>query len=264
MTFDPHQRFANHVAPQQIPHPDEMRPGSPAPWSQLPVEDRRSISLARVCRSLIDSGRGDLGALTNGPTPEMRALAGSTERAAAVLVLLGERNGEAEVLLTRRASTLRSHAGEVSFPGGRVEVGEDVVMTALREAHEEVGLDPDAVEVVGHLTPIAAFRSLSAIWPIVAVHHGAFEPVADAREVERAYFVALATLAEEGNFVEEQWRRLPPRPGADREGFFPIHFYRVPGDLVWGATARMLSELLCVTLAVPWPEAQRNWQSGGE
>ena len=78
---------------------------------------------------------------------------------AAVLVPLFERDGETRVVLTRRAAHLRTHTGEVSFPGGRLDSGESPEAGALREAAEEVGLDPAQVEVVGRLTPLATFSS---------------------------------------------------------------------------------------------------------
>ena len=71
--------------------------------------------------------------------------------------------------------------------------------------------------------------------------------------------MSLADLLAEGTFLEERWRRATPRPGADEDGYFPIYFYRVPGDLIWGATARVVTELLCVVTGVEWPEAKRSW-----
>jgi 8-oxo-dGTP pyrophosphatase MutT (NUDIX family) len=128
-----------------------------------------------------------------------------------------------------------------------------VLATALREAREEVGLDPAAVTPVGWLSPIVSFASESAIWPIVGTLAARPALVADPTEVDRVFTVALSDLAAEGAFVEERWRRGGRRPGADREGYFPVYFFKVPGDVIWGATARVLTELLCVALGVPWP-----------
>jgi hypothetical protein len=83
--------------------------------------------------------------------------------------------------------------------------------------------------------------------------------VTDPAEVDRAFTVSLAELLDDGTFLEERWRREQPRPGADSDGYFPIYFYRVPGDLIWGATARVVTELLCVVTGVEWPEAKRAW-----
>jgi hypothetical protein len=66
-------------------------------------------------------------------------------------------------------------------------------------------------------------------------------------------------LLADGAFLAERWRRASPRPGADKDGYFPIYFYAVPGDVIWGATARVLTELLCVLTGVAWPDAHRVW-----
>ncbi len=171
-------------------------------------------------------------------------------RRSAVLVALFERAGETHVVLTRRSWRLRQHRGEIALPGGRAERGESPVATALREAREEVGLDPAAARPFAWLSPIVALVSSSAIWPIVAALDGEPTLRANPREVDRVFTVALADLAADGAFVEERWRRGAPRPGADEEGFIPVRFFRVPGEVVWGATARVLSELLCVVLDV--------------
>ncbi len=83
--------------------------------------------------------------------------------------------------------------------------------------------------------------------------------VIDPGEVDRAFTVSLAELAGDGAFLEERWRRNVSRPGSDEDGFFPIYFFRVPGDLIWGATARVLTELLCIATGVAWPDANRVW-----
>ena len=196
-----------------------------------------------------------------GEPPELAAVADARRqpvtRRSAVLVALFEEDGETHVVLTRRSRALRHHGGEIALPGGRSDEGETPVHTALREAHEEVGLDPGVVEPVGWLNPIVTFASGSAIWPVIARLPGRPEFVVDPVEVDRAFTVALSDLMREGAFVEERWRRDQPRPGSDAEGFFPIYFFAVPGDVIWGATARVLTELLCVVADVAWPDAQR-------
>jgi 8-oxo-dGTP pyrophosphatase MutT (NUDIX family) len=160
-------------------------------------------------------------------------------RASAVLCALWDDGGEAVVLLTRRSASLRFHTGEVSFPGGRIDPGETARQAALREASEEVGLDPAAVEIVGQLPALATLSSRSAITPFVAVVAGTPALAPNPTEVERAFSVPLATLMAEGVFHEERW----DAPGA---GPRPVYFFDLPGDLVWGATARMLWDLLGV------------------
>src|SRR5580698_1041052 len=132
--------------PQLIPRPVSARPGAPAPWAQLAPEQRQGISLARVVQSLAKRGQqgpapSDI-EVARGPGNEIfDAESIGQPRASAVLVALFEQAGEARAIFTRRAPQLRAHAGEVSFPGGRVDADEAVLGAALREAREEVALD---------------------------------------------------------------------------------------------------------------------------
>lgn len=250
----PRERFGDHAYSQQIPEPADVRPGAPAPWEGLELNARRGLDLATVLGRLHASGR-------DGTAPhEPRELVGVADapvrpatKRSAVLVALFERDGETEVILTRRSFALRNHRGEVALPGGRSDPGESALVTALREAHEEVDLDPNEVTPVGWLSPIVSFASESVIWPVVGTLRNQPTLVADPTEVERVFTVALTELVAEGAFVEERWRRDTSRPGADDEGFFPVYFFKVPGELIWGATARVLTELLCVAVGVPWP-----------
>ena len=166
---------------------------------------------------------------------------------AAVLVCLFEQRGEARVILTRRSSQLRSHRGEVAFPGGRLEAGEAPVVAALREAGEEVGLDPAAVEVVGRLAPVATVSSTSLVTPFVGLLAGRPRLRADPREVEHAFDVSLVELLADGVYRQERWP-VPGGPG-DRA----VHFFDLPDDVVWGATARILHELLVLVVEHRWP-----------
>jgi 8-oxo-dGTP pyrophosphatase MutT (NUDIX family) len=250
----PRERFENHDYPQLIPEPVDVRPGNVAPWSTVRPEDRRGLDLATVIERLGSSGR--TGIAPSHPR-ELDEVADATPRPAtkrsAVLVALYEDDGETRVVLTRRSVALRNHRGEVALPGGRSEPDEEPVATALREAHEEIGLTPSEVTPVGWLSPIVSFASESAIWPVVATMDRLPALVADPTEVERVFTVALSDLLVEGAFVEERWRRETPRPGADGDGYFPVYFFRVPGEVIWGATARVLTELLCVAVDVAWP-----------
>ena len=246
------ERFPGHRYPQVIPEPDEVRPGAPAPWGHLAAIERRQLSVELVVARLAARGRSiDAGppALT-GELIEVSRRPGPPSRPSAVLVALLEVDGEAHVVLTRRSMALRNHRGEIALPGGRQDGDEDAIATALREADEEVGLDPARVSPVGWLSPIASIVSNSAIWPVVATVAGRPKWRAQPGEVDRVFSVALADLLADGAFVEERWRRATPRPGADDDGFFPIYFFRVPGDLIWGATARVLVELLAIASGV--------------
>jgi 8-oxo-dGTP pyrophosphatase MutT (NUDIX family) len=241
--------------PQIIPRPERWEPGAPAPWAALTGGERRGIGIERVLAAL--SARGLLGPppgtlyadpggwVADGNPPK----APRTE--SSVLVALFEEDGEARVVLTRRASHLRTHRGEVSFPGGRLDPGEDAVDAALREAEEEVGMEPAAVEVVGHMRPIYTMVSGAQIQPVVGLLRARPELAAAPAEVERVFDVALADLLVEGVFHEERWHRLElfdPRG----EGF-SLCFFEVAGEMIWGATGRLLVDLVTTVLGLEQP-----------
>ena len=160
---------------------------------------------------------------------------------AAVLVPLLEVGGRVGVVLTRRAGHLRRHAGEVSFPGGRMEPGESPWDTALREAHEEIALDPTLVSPVGRLDPVTTRVSGNLIHPVVGRVAGVPHLVADPGEVARIFTVTLADLAREGTHWCEEW--------TTPAGEVSVHFFSVAGETVWGATARMLHALIGAVVA---------------
>ena len=256
-------RFEGFEYPQVIPEPDDVIAGAPAPWSILGEGSRQGFTLAHVIERLRAGERH----LDDWPVPgdpqEMEAVMDAASRPivirAAVLLALFEEEGETYVVLTRRATTLRSHQGEIALPGGRTDGDETPVETALREAHEEVGIEPTSVTPIGWLSPIVTFASGSALWPVIGVLGERPNLVIDPAEVDRAFSVSLKDLVADGAFLEERWRRTVRRPGADEDGYFPIYFFAVPGDVIWGATARVLTELLCVVTGVKWPDAQRVW-----
>lgn len=162
----------------------------------------------------------------------------SDRRSAAVLCALFDDSGEAAVVLTRRSSTLRSHTGEVSFPGGRLEAGESPLQAALRETEEEVGIDPASVEVIGSLRPVGTATSGSSIVPFVAALDSVPLLRPNPAEVDRAFTVTLSELVAPGVYHDELWGR----DGAVHlVQFFELHG---EGETVWGVTARMLCDLL--------------------
>jgi 8-oxo-dGTP pyrophosphatase MutT (NUDIX family) len=162
--------------------------------------------------------------------------------AAAVLAPLFERDGELYAVFTKRRSHLRLHAGQISFPGGRRERGDpDLIHTALREAHEEIGLDASTVTLVGALSPTPTVVTDIAIYPIV----GLIPPpgswtIAD-EEVEAVIEASLAQLAA-SHRMETFTRNNGERVTTDA--------YTVGSDTMWGATARIVTELLA-RLATP-------------
>lgn len=225
--------------PQRIPRPAGVIAGPGAWWSREGAVPPPVVPLDRVRRALTPRSGATSGA---GP-PEVAdsvlddRLPMVDARPAAVLCALYEEAGDTWVVLTRRSSRLRSHTGEVAFPGGRLDPGETPVAAALREAHEEVGIDPAAVEVIGRLAPLATMSSRSAITPFVGVldHRPALRP--NPAEVDRAFAVPLSELMAPGVYHEERWAF----PGGGRRA---IHFFSLPGETVWGATAKMLRDLL--------------------
>ena len=159
-----------------------------------------------------------------------------------MLVPLYEANGELHVILTRRAAHLRSHSWEVSFPGGGQDPTDTSLWhTALREAQEEIALDPQLVEFIGHLPQFRTVGSKSIIQPQVAWLPGGLPPnlKPDPNEVEHILHVPTAELLLDEVFREELWQ-LPSI------GRAAVNFFELVGDTVWGATAAMLRQLLAL------------------
>ncbi len=143
------------------------------------------------------------------------------------------------VVLTRRAAHLRSHTSEVAFPGGRSDPGDRHPLdTALREAEEEVGLDPELVEPLGMLDRFVTVGSRTLVHPIVARLSADPELTPEPAEVEHILRVPVAELFLDEVFREERWTI----GGVDR----PVTFFELVGDTVWGATAAMLRQLLAL------------------
>ncbi len=158
-----------------------------------------------------------------------------------MLCALFEEDGQAHVVLTRRSSRLRSHTHQVSFPGGRLDPGEDPLDAALREAQEEVGLDPGDVTLLGRLSALTTVANPAPITPFVGALPGRPELQPNPAEVERAFTVPLVELTDPEVYREEIWT-FPD--GSERS----MQFFELIGDTVWGATARMLTELLDLVL----------------
>ncbi len=170
--------------------------------------------------------------------PALRSpMEATAPRASAVMAALYDHDGEAWVVLTRRSESLRAHRGEVSFPGGGQDpIDADLVATALREAEEEIGLDPVGVEVIGELDHLSTITSRSYIVPYVGVLCGRPELRPNPAEVDAVLHVRLSELLLPEVFREERWRIGP--------AVRPIVFFELVGDTVWGATAAMLRQLL--------------------
>ncbi|MGQ0431777.1 MAG: NUDIX hydrolase [Microthrixaceae bacterium] len=213
---------------QVIPRPLATRLGRPAPWAHLPVEQRQP-TLADVERALVEAGpahRSERETLADIDTP------------AAVLAPLYEDDGELYVVLTRRTWAMRSHSGEVSFPGGRRDAAdEDLWQTALRESREEIALDTDRLTLLGELDHLSTITSRSFIVPYVGALPDRPHTTASPTEVEAVLHVRVAELLDPAIYREERWEL----PWAENR---PIFFFELVGDTVWGATGAMLRQLL--------------------
>lgn len=213
---------------QIIPRPETWRLGATTPW------ENRDLSVL----SDFDEVTARLTRVLAVYEPEIydEYINATDAKPSAVLVALLPHESDVHVLLTRRAQHLNNHKGEVSFPGGRLEHGETHQQAALREAHEEVSLAPSAVTVVGSLDTISTFVSKSIISPIVGFIPPSLTLVPDLGEVARIFTVSLQDLVRPDTYRNEWW--LTPR------GEINIHFFELDDETVWGATGRMLTQLL--------------------
>lgn len=167
-------------------------------------------------------------------SPPAARLAPSERRPAAVLVPLFVDAGELWVLLTKRSEALPQHRGQIAFPGGGRELGEDEWAAALRESHEEIGLDPRLVVPLGRLDE-ATTPSGFTILPCVGAIPAGFQPLPNA-EIAEVFSLPLAAIADP-KLVETRRVRVD---GRSRE----LLVYHVGSRQIWGLTARILANLL--------------------
>ena len=161
-------------------------------------------------------------------------------RASAVLIGLFQSARGVEVILTRRSHQLTNHRGEISFPGGRLDDGETVVDAALRETQEEIGINPSEAQVIAELSGMATVVSNSHIVPVVASYKHAPRMQPMNSEVDRVFTVPLSELARTDTYSQEYWK-FP-----DRE--LQINFFYLDDETIWGATARMLLQVMMLTV----------------
>lgn len=153
-----------------------------------------------------------------------------------MLVVIADLATGPEVLLTKRSMELSSHRGEMSFPGGRMDPGETPTETALREAYEEVGLDPANVEICGELPHLNTAVSMSYIVPKVARVDTRIDLRAATMEVDRVMWVPLAEFTRADTYRGELWGAPPDER--------LLHFFHLDDETVWGTTAYMVFDLL--------------------
>lgn len=163
--------------------------------------------------------------------------------AAAVLVPIFERDGDLHLLYTTRSAALPTHAGQVSFPGGRhAATDASLLATALRETHEEIGLAAEHVDVLGRLDPIHTFSSNFLITPFVGRIPYPHALHIDAREVDDVFSLPLGVLSDPATTIAETWT-IDGRA-------IPVTAYRHDGRTIWGATQRITASLLDLLLAI--------------
>ncbi|WP_246731662.1 CoA pyrophosphatase [Methylocapsa sp. S129] len=206
--------------------------------ARFSIEDLRARARAHLSAELpadafdpaFAPSRGDH--VLNAPAPDAQAVANA--RPAAVLAPIVARPDGPTVLLTLRASSLRSHSGQVAFPGGKIDEGETPLAAALREAQEEIGLDPGAVEPLGWLDPYLTGTGYR-IMPLVGIVEPPLALALNPAEVEDVFEAPLSFLMNEANHQRHarEWQ------GGLR------HFYAMPWRerYIWGATAGILRNL---------------------
>jgi len=215
---------------QKIPRPDSWHLGAPAPWEG---KERRAFTLEALESAI--SGYNSR-TLTD-QTKEQR-------RSAVLIPIYCSAQDELHVILTRRSAMMKHHTHEVSFPGGNQEPeDQDLWATAIREAHEEIGLNPELPRFVGTLDSFVTVGSNSLVTPFVGILDTVPALEANPIEVEEIIDVPLAELLNPDIFREEIWQW---RDGKSR----PVFFFELIGDTVWGATASMLRQFLVVLLSI--------------
>ena len=158
-------------------------------------------------------------------------------RRAAVLVPIVDDGGPLRLLLTRRTEDLPTHAGQVAFPGGLVEPGEeDPVRTALREATEEIGLPEAAVEILGLLDDFPTSTDTVAVTPVVGMLRSVPPLQARAAEVARIFDIPVADLMQ-----ADRWTSREETRGERR---FSVYYFLHEGETLWGLSARVVLHLL--------------------
>jgi len=212
---------------QVIPRPKSFRIIDHNPWLNLDTRALQSLSAVEdALRAFV---------------PDQNLRRPSAEaRLSAVLVGLFESQRGVEAILTRRSQSMENHRGEISFPGGCLENDESVVAAALRETHEEIGIEPSSASVVGELNGMATEVSNSHIVPIVATYASPPEWRLSSGEVDRVFSVALSDLVRKDTYSQEHWSF------DDRE--FRINFFYLDDETIWGATAQILFQVMMLAV----------------
>lgn len=158
---------------------------------------------------------------------------GELPMAAVLAPLFEDEDGQVRTVLIKRPETMPTHAGHIAFPGGRPDPADDgPVATALRETHEEVGIEASQVEVLGFLPPIHTVEYSLLVVPVVGRVSTPLGLVPSQREVAKLYTPLLEDLAEPSHWWHVPWNGSK------------VWYYELEGDTLWGATARMVRQLV--------------------
>lgn len=158
-----------------------------------------------------------------------------TEAAVLVVLIETEENGKLEVLLTKRASHLKHHPSQISFPGGKAEKeDQSLIDTALRETYEEIGIPPDKLTVIGQLSPYHTVSGFD-VTPIIALSSAPHTYQIDTNEVEEVFHVPLE------HFIKTEHHHV--FSVVRKKLHHNVHFYPYKGKNIWGATAVILNDL---------------------
>lgn len=172
--------------------------------------------------------------LSGGPTRELEPPSNAKKSGVLILMFPNE-EGRLELILTLRSKDI-DHGGQISLPGGRSEEDESYIETALREANEEVGIEPESVQILGMLSDLYVSHSNNLVKPVVAYMPEVPELRTNPAEVEEAFTVEVKSLAAKKNLTVENW---------DLQKYsYEVPFWDVHEVPLWGATAMILNEFL--------------------
>ncbi len=225
-------------SPEHEPDPNPRRPSADSRRSAVTAHRddwRRRLRTALAATVPGDDAHLSMGGLSRNETLRHLHLVPKDLKRAAVLVPIIDRPTGLSFLLTQRSAALKHHAGQVSFPGGRVEETDvDAVATALREAREEIGLEPSRVEVLGYLGDhliLTGYR----VTPVVALVHPDGELAIDPREVDSVFELPIEKAFDSRRYHARSWSM-----GGEHVRFFDLYH---ANRRIWGATAGMIASL---------------------
>ncbi len=165
-----------------------------------------------------------------------KVIADARLRRAAVLIPIFQKANAYYILVTKRAEQVPHHKGQISFPGGSQEAGEELLTTALREAHEEIGLQEKDVRILGELDDMFTLSSDFLISPFVGLIPYPYPLRINPREIARVIEIPLTALTNPQNWTQETSHK--------NDLAYPSYFFRYQDFLIWGATARILRQLI--------------------